>query len=164
MDLSKNIILIGMPGCGKTTVGRILAANSGRLFVDCDNTLVETAGLSIPEIFEREGEEGFRKRETEILKDICRQSGLIIATGGGCVTQEENYSIIKQNGIIIFLERPLSLLERKGRPLSTGELGEMHRQRLHLYQRFADYTFQNNEAAKITAENILQTVKEVTGI
>ena len=154
-------MLIGMPGSGKTVIGRILSANSGRLFVDSDNVIAETAGLSIPKIFELEGEEGFRLRETQALRSICGQrtekgKGLVLATGGGCVTREENYPILKSNGIVVFIERDISLLERQGRPLSAGDLGEMYLQRLPLYQRFADLTFQNDEAAEITAERILR--------
>ena len=158
-----NIVLIGMPGCGKSTIGRILAANSGRLFVDCDNVLVEAAGFSIPEIFAREGEEGFRFRETQTLKEISGQLtagnlGLVIATGGGCVTREENYSLLKRIGVIVFIERDISSLAREGRPLSTGDLEEMYRQRFPLYKRFADYSVKNDAAADIVAKNILEAV------
>jgi shikimate dehydrogenase len=154
----ENIVLIGMPGCGKTTIGRLLAKELDRSFVDSDLVLEAAAGLSIPEIFEREGEEGFRIRETQTLKEIGKQSGLVIATGGGCVKREENHAHLKQNGVIIFIERPLSLLAREGRPLSAGDLGEMYRQRLPFYERFADRTIQNNEPEDITVKTILEAV------
>jgi shikimate dehydrogenase len=155
----KNIVLIGMPGCGKTTIGQIIATISGKQFIDCDNFLVENAGMPIAEIFEREGEEGFRKRETQILKDICGQSGLIIATGGGCVTREENYQYLKQNGIVIFIQRDISMLDKKDRPLSTGDIEEMYRQRFPLYRHFADCTVLNDQTAEITAQYVLKTFK-----
>ena len=160
----KNIVLVGMPGCGKTTIGRMLAVNLGRLFVDCDNALAEAAGISIPEIFEREGEQGFRLRETQALKEIGAQSGLVIATGGGCVTREENHAILKENGIIIFIERDLSLLAREGRPLSAGDLEAMYRHRLPLYRHFADLTIQNSESAEIAAQKALEALSKVSAI
>jgi shikimate dehydrogenase len=157
----ENIVLVGMPGCGKTTVGKILAENSGKTFVDCDLAIEAAAGISVPEIFEREGEEGFRLRETQILKEIGKQSGLIIATGGGCVIQKENYVHLKQNGVIIFIERPLHLLAREGRPLSTGDMGEMYRLRFPLYTSFADSVIQNNEFAHITAGKVMEAVHKI---
>ena len=154
----KNIVLIGMPGCGKTTVGQILANNLGRRFVDCDLVLEKAAALTIPEIFQREGEEGFRIRETQILKETCGQSGLVIATGGGCVTREENYPHLKHNGIIVYLERPLALLAREGRPLSSGNMETMYQHRLPLYRHFADLTILNDESADSTAKNIFEVL------
>ena len=154
----KNIVLIGMPGCGKTTIGRLLAKTSDRTFLDCDQVIEEAAGLSIPEIFEREGEKGFRIRETHAIEKICRQTGLVIATGGGCVIRDENYHHLKHNGIIIFIERPVHLLVREGRPLSTGNLEEMYKQRLPLYLRFADHSVQNNDTVENTVKQILSFV------
>ena len=159
----ENIIIIGMPGCGKSTVGRILADYTGKAFIDADAALEEEAGFTIPQIFEREGEAGFRKRETEILEELGKQSGLVIATGGGCVTREENYAHLHQNGTIIFLEREISMLERKGRPLSQGDLREMYEKRLALYRRFADITIQNNAQESTVAKKIMEAAYEDTG-
>ena len=153
----KNIVLIGMPGCGKTTVGRLVAQKLSKPFFDSDLVLEETAGLTIAEIFEREGEEGFRIRETQTLKMLCAQSGLVIATGGGCVTREENYTLLKYNGFLVFIERDISLLAREGRPLSTGDLESMYRHRLPLYRYFADLTIQNDDSTEHTAQKILDT-------
>ena len=158
----KNIVLIGMPGCGKSTIGRLLAKTSGKTFFDCDQAIEKAAGLSIPEIFEQEGEDGFRIRETQVIGKTGKQSGLVIATGGGCVTREENYHHLKQNGIIIFIERPIHLLVREGRPLSTGNLEEMYKQRLPLYLRFADYTIQNDDTAENAAKQIFYMIKTTT--
>jgi shikimate dehydrogenase len=160
----ENIVLVGMPGCGKTTVGKILADISGKTFIDCDLALEGAAGISIPKIFECEGEESFRLRETQTLKEIGKQSGLVIATGGGCVTRKENYVHLKQNGVIIFLERPLSMLAREERPLSTGDMGEMYRQRLPLYKSFADSVIQNNESVYITAKKVLDVFNQITNL
>lgn len=142
----KNIILIGMPGSGKSTIGQMLAQRLNRRLVDADTEIEATAGISIPEIFAEQGESGFRKLETNILADLGKQSGLIIATGGGCVTREENYELLHQNGTIFCLHRELSSLPTDGRPLSqAGRLEEMYRVRKPMYDRFADYHIVNND-------------------
>lgn len=141
----ENVILVGMPGCGKSTVGRALAQKLGRTFRDADRVIAERAGCSIPEIFAKEGEQGFRTRETEILEELGKQSGLVIATGGGCVTRAENYPLLHQNGTIYFLERGLSKLPKEGRPLSQrNDLEAMYEARLPLYRRFADRVIDND--------------------
>ncbi|MCL2698743.1 MAG: shikimate kinase [Defluviitaleaceae bacterium] len=152
----QNIILIGMPGCGKSIVGQLLAETTDRRFIDADKALEEAAGRCIPEIFESEGEAGFRARETDILRQWCKQSGLVIATGGGCVTRKENRFLLRQNGVVIFLERELSLLERKGRPLSQGDMNAMYEKRLPLYNSFADFTVRNDAEPDITVKNLLR--------
>ena len=157
----ENIILIGMPGCGKSTVGLLLAETISRPFIDMDKVLEEEAGQSIPEIFEREGEAGFRVRETAILAEWCKQSGLVIATGGGCVTREENFFHLRQNSIIVFLERELTELKREGRPLSQGNLNTMYEKRLPLYRRFADHTVQNDAEPTVVVRKILDIMENL---
>ena len=135
----ENRILIGMPGCGKTTVGKALAALLGRPFLDADQELEQELGMPCGDYITRNGEADFRQRETAVLERLGKQSGMVIATGGGCVTRAENYSLLHQNGTIIFLERPLSRLSREGRPLSQrGRLEDMYVIRLPMYRRFAD--------------------------
>lgn len=159
----ENLILVGMPGCGKSTVGRALAQQLGRTFVDADAYLEKQAGCTIPEIFAREGEDGFRTRESEVLSELGRQSGLILATGGGCVTREENYASLHQNGTIVFLERELSQLEREGRPLSQeADLNAMYAARLPLYRRFADVSISNDGLPEQVAKNVWEAVYEAT--
>ena len=156
----ENIVLIGMPGSGKTTVGTLLAEKLQKRFVDADAYLVEKSGRSIPEIFAADGEEGFRTLETEVLAELGKQSGLIIATGGGCVTKERNYPLLHQNGTIFCLNRDLEKLPTDGRPLSqTTKLTEMYRMRKPLYEAFADYKIDNNSDAQGTA---LQIMEELT--
>ena len=141
----ENIILIGMPGCGKSTVGKALAAQLGKQFVDADAAIAEKAGRSIPEIFADTGEEGFRSIETEVLAELGKQSGLIIATGGGCVTRQRNYPLLHQNGTVFWLTRDLSKLPTDGRPLSqNNKLADMYRVRRPMYEQFADFTVRND--------------------
>lgn len=143
----QNLILVGMPGCGKSTVGRLLADKTGKRFVDADLCIAEKAGMSIPEIFRTSGEEGFRQIETAVLADLGMQSGLVIATGGGCVTRKENYPHLHQNGRIIWLQRDIASLSTDGRPLSQGaDLEKMYRTRRPMYERFADRIVSNINA------------------
>ena len=157
----ENIILIGMPGSGKSTVGAILAQKTGKQLVDADTYLVEKAGKTIPEIFAEGGEAAFRALETEVLNELGKRSGLILATGGGCVTREENYGLLRQNGRIFCLNRDLEKLPTDGRPLSqaTG-LSEMYRIRKPLYDRFADHQINNNGSPEAAAEEILKLWEE----
>lgn len=150
----RNIVLVGMPGCGKTTVARLLSERTGRPVIDADALIAERAGCSIPEIFARDGEEGFRKLETVVLQDVGRRSGAIIATGGGCVTRPENYAPLHQNGLIVWLKREIDRLPREGRPLSQGDLHAMYDRRAPLYAAFADCTADNNGAAEEAVRQI----------
>ena len=152
----ENIILIGMPGSGKSTIGKLLAEKTGKNFVDADGLIAETAGCTIPDIFATRGEAGFRALETEVLTQVGKASGLVIATGGGCVTREENYPLLHQNGRIFCIERDLDKLATDGRPLSQAtKMEEMYRIRKALYERFADYTVSNDGAPQCAAEKIL---------
>lgn len=141
-----NAILIGMPGAGKTLLGGEIAERMGRRFVDIDDMIVEHEGMSIPEIFEKKGENHFRRVETEMLEKACVQSGLVIATGGGIVKRKSNYNIIKQNGIVIWIKRDLDKLETEGRPLSQSmPLEQMYEERKDAYSYWSDFFINNNE-------------------
>lgn len=155
----KNIILVGMPGSGKSTVGKLIADESKRRFVDIDEYIVKKEGISIPQIFEKIGEEGFRKLETQALREVCKESSLVIATGGGCVTREENYPALHQNGTIIWLKREISGLARNGRPLSQGNLDEMYEKRKPMYERFCDFEVTNDGKAFDVARKCLEIIK-----
>jgi len=156
----RNIVLIGMPGCGKTTVGRRVAATLERPFVDIDAEIVRTAGRDIPTIFAEDGEEGFRRLETEVLRRMCMEPGQVIATGGGCVTRAENYLPIRENGLVVFIKRPLDKLSRRGRPLSQGaDLGAMYAVRKPLYEQFADRTVRSRFNVADTVRRVLEVTK-----
>lgn len=150
-----NIILIGMPGCGKTTVGRALAGLSGREAIDIDECIIRRTGKSIPEIFASHGEEAFRALERAETAEAGKQSGKIIITGGGVVKDIRNYDALRQNGRIYLLKRPLSLLPKDGRPLSqVTDLEELYRQRAPLYDRFKDVAVENCGSPEDTAAAI----------
>ncbi len=156
---TENIILIGMPGCGKSTVAAALGAKLGRPVADADELIVRRAGKSIPEIFRSEGESGFRHRETEVLSELGKRSGQIIATGGGCVTRPENYPLLHQNGTIFWLKRDTAALPRVGRPLSSGaDLEAMYRDRAPLYERFADHVTENDRRPEDAADRIWEAL------
>jgi shikimate dehydrogenase len=141
----ENLIFIGMPGSGKSTLGKLLADTLGKTFVDADAALTTHYGMAIPDIFDREGESGFREKETAILEMLGKRSGLVIATGGGCVTKARNYPLLHQNGRIFWLQRDTSLLPTDGRPLSqSNSLETMYQIRKPLYAAFADQIIDNH--------------------
>lgn len=153
----ENMILVGMPGCGKTTIGQLIAEKTGKIFVDTDAQIEKLAGKTIPAIFSEDGEAAFRIMETKVLTDLGKQSGLILSTGGGCVTQKHNYPLLHQNGTIFYLQRDLSKLPTDGRPLSkTGSLEQIYAERKPLYQAFADHIIDNNETVEKTVNAILE--------
>ena len=140
----QNVVLIGMPGSGKSTVGKALAQKLNRPFVDADAEITARIG-DIPAYFAAHGEEAFRKVETEVLADLGKQSGLVIATGGGCVTRPENYASLHQNGEIIWLQRDPDKLPTDGRPVSQRDgISAIYAARKPLYERFADKSADNN--------------------
>jgi len=154
---TQNIILIGMPGCGKSTVGKELATKLGREFADTDEWVEHKAGKSIPTIFSESGEAAFRKLENEALEELCKQSGLVIATGGGIVKRAENRDIIKQNGFVIFLDRDIKDLPTEGRPLSQKEgIEELAAERLPLYKKWSDFS--------VTVQGIYETMNKIINV
>lgn len=156
----QNLILVGMPGAGKSSIAALLAQRLGRSLCEADAEIEKAAGITIPEIFRQEGEPGFRQRETAVLAQLGMQSGLVISTGGGCVTRAENYPLLHQNGIIIRLVRDTDKLAREGRPLSLhADLKQMEAIRNPLYEQFADFTVDNNGHPEDTANAILEALK-----
>ena len=150
-----NVILIGMPGCGKTSVGTLLAQRLGRPFFDADAEIERRLGCTIPAFFARDGENAFRAIETQVLAELGKRSGCVIATGGGCVTRPENYELLHQNGTLVWLRRDLSALPVDGRPISRSRaLSELYREREPLYRRFADICVENDDTEAVVAEKI----------
>lgn len=141
---SRNIILVGMPGCGKSTIGKCLAAHMHREFVDLDDVIFKEQGITPAEIIQNHGEEYFRCLETDVIKRYGQKSSLVISTGGGCVTRQENYPLLHQNSVIIWVQRDLNQLATEDRPLSIGaDLQEMYSLRKPLYAKFSDFVVDN---------------------
>ncbi len=156
----QNIVIIGMPGSGKTTVSTMLAEKLGRKIFDTDTMVAEKAGVTIPEIFAAQGEAGFRRLETEATAEVGKLSGNIISTGGGVVTVAENYELLHQNGVIVWIERDTNKLARDGRPISlSSDLNELYAARLPLYDRFADIKADNNDDINDTVNAIMEMIK-----
>ena len=155
----QNIVLIGMPGCGKSTIAAALGKALNRPVAEADERIEAAAGMSIPEIFAREGEAGFRLRETEVLAALGKASGQILSTGGGCVTKAENYPLLHQNGILLWLQRDLNTLPKDGRPISLkSDLHELYEKRRPCYERFADAVIDNNGSTEDTVKAILEVL------
>ena len=150
---TENMVLIGMPGCGKSTVGRALADRTGRRLVDIDQELEQELGCAIPDFFAQKGEAAFRQAESEMLARFCRESGLVIACGGGAVTVPENIDVMRQNGRLVYLRRPLEELPTEGRPVSRSRpLEELFAQRRPLYESAADLTVDNVQVEQAAAD------------
>ena len=141
-----NIVLIGMPGTGKSIIGKLLAELTGKTLQDTDAKIEDEAKMTIPEIFEKEGEAGFRDRESAICKKLGKERNLIIATGGGAILRPENVAALRQNGTLVHITRSIDKLPTRGRPLSKNieALKKMEAQRMPLYKSAADITFRNN--------------------
>lgn len=156
----QNIILIGMPSSGKSTLAAALGEKLDRPVYEADALIEEEAGMDIPAIFAAHGEEHFRQLETKVLKRLGAMSGAIISTGGGCVTREENYAPLHQNGRIIWLLRDTDKLDKTGRPISLkSDLKELYAKREPMYARFADFKADNNGSVEDTLEQILEALK-----
>ena len=165
MSDKENIVLIGMPGSGKTSVGKSVAKLIGKPFVDLDKEIESEAGMTIPEIFDKCGEARFREIETTVACKIGKENGRVIATGGGVVLNPENYYSLKANGIIIRLDRDVEKLATFGRPLSKSAdaLKEMYKVRSPLYEKFADYTVNNDGVFYECTDKIMELLYENFG-
>lgn len=157
---TENIFLIGMPGCGKTTVGELLGEKTGRRFFDSDEIIKRSANAEITEIFKAEGEAGFRKRETQAIRELCRNTrGAVIATGGGAVLNGENVRAMRSCGRIYFLDRDINdILPTSDRPLSSDceALSRRYNERYPIYMRSADVRVEVSTDAVGCAEYIME--------
>lgn len=155
----QNIVIIGMPGSGKTTVASCLGELLGRKVFDTDAEIVSRAGTEIPMIFEQFGEAHFRALETEVLRDAGKCSGLILSTGGGCVTRKENYPLLHQNGVIVWVKRDADRLACDGRPISLkSDPEQLYEKRRAFYERFADMSVDNNGSVEETVSRIKEVL------
>ena len=160
--MKPNITMIGMPSSGKSTVGRELALRLKKEFKDADTVLEDKYEISIPEIFEREGEQGFRDKESAVIAELSKERGLVISTGGGAVLREENRKALRQNAVTVFLKRDIEKLSLDGRPLSKSreELYSMYKRRLPFYEEASDITVDNNGDIEETARNIVEELEK----
>ena len=156
----QNIVLVGMPGCGKSSVGTALAEQLSRPFVDADAEIEKAAGMPIPEFFRLYGEAAFRDLESRVLAELGKRSGAVVATGGGAVLREENYAALHQNGTIVWLTRDLARLPIDGRPVSQAtSLDALFAARKARYERFADHIIDNDGAPDATVRAILEALR-----
>ena len=160
-----NIVLIGMPSAGKTTIGKMLEDRMQKEFIDLDDVIIEKAGKSIPEIFEESGEAGFRAIESEAAIEVSKLNNKIIATGGGTIKHKVNMDYLRQNGITIFIDRDVDKLisSDPNRPLSKSSdaLAKMHAERLPLYQKYAAYVAVNNSDIESTVTEIVEAYHSI---
>ena len=160
----KNIVLIGMPACGKSTIGYWLSKKINYPFVDVDRYLEEKENRIISDIFSNEGEEYFRELETKYLKELSEKEGIIISTGGGAVKNKENIDILKENGIIVFLNRTIDDISRenhRNRPLlqNPDNIRKLYDERIKLYRRYADIIIKNDDSIDVIVERIITSLK-----
>ncbi|MBR1822128.1 MAG: AAA family ATPase [Clostridia bacterium] len=160
-----NLILVGMPGSGKSTIGRALAEQLNRPFVDCDAEIVRRAGKSIPDIFAQDGETAFRALESRVVADLCKEKGQVVATGGGAVLRADNVQAMRQNGVVLLLERALDALSMDGRPLSTSQeaLKGMWAAREPKYRAAADAAIDNNADPQAAVQAAKEAYHEAAG-
>ena len=160
----KNIVLIGMPACGKSTIGYWLSQKIGYPLLDTDKYLEEKENRIISDIFSNEGEEYFRNLETKYLKELSEKEGLIISTGGGAVKKKENIDILKKNGIVIFLNREINDISKenhKHRPLlqDINNIQKLYDERIDLYKKYSDIIIKNNDDMSIIVDRIINALK-----
>ena len=159
----QNLVLIGMPGSGKSTVGRLLAEKLGRPFLDLDEEIVHREGREITEIFQQDGEAYFRDLESRVTAELSARTGLVLATGGGCVLRKENVTALRQNGCLLLLNRPLAqLLPTQDRPLanSAEKIRSLFETRMPIYRAAADRAVHTKDSSEETAEAVLASWEE----
>ena len=157
----RNIVLIGMPGCGKSTLGAEIAALTGREFYDSDAEITRLTGRKPSEIIRADGEAAFRDTESGVLRELGKRSACVIATGGGAVLRSENYAYLRQNGVVVWLKRELDALDDTDRPLlDRAHVRELYAVRPPLYTRFADISTEITGDADVSARRVLATINE----
>lgn len=155
----RGVALVGMPGCGKSTIAQAVAQELGRACVDLDAEIEREAGKSIPEIFAQEGEEAFRAAETRAARQFSRENA-VLATGGGCVLRAENAQALRANSLVVWLKRAIDQLPREGRPLSVGNLYEMEQKRAPYYLAASDVQIENQGSVEEVAAAVVAALRE----
>ena len=159
---TKNIVLIGMPGCGKTVIGQALAEELGREFADTDQFIEVLTGSSIPDFIREHGEESFRIYESSLAFELGQQSGIVVSTGGGIVKEPANFESLKRNSIVVYINRPMDMLATEGRPLSSSKeaVAKLYMERFALYNQFADFKIDNIGSI----EDAVKAIREAAGL
>ena len=155
----RGVALVGMPGCGKSTIAQAVAKELGRACVDLDAEIEREAGKSIPEIFAQDGEEAFRAAETRAARQFSRENA-VLATGGGCVLRAENAQALRANSLVVWLKRAIDQLPREGRPLSVGNLYEMEQKRAPYYLAASDVQIENQGSVEEVAAAVVAAIRE----
>ena len=164
LENKQNIVLVGMPGSGKSTLGRMLAKKTGKAFYDSDSEIEKQTGMCIPDYFSKYGEDGFRAIETDVIKRLSLLGGIVIATGGGTVIRSENIDSLAKNGIIVYLDRPISDIKiTSNRPLtrSVDDLKKKYYERHEMYEKSADITVMVKGSEKSTLSTLINALKDV---
>ena len=160
LNQHRNVVLIGMPGCGKSTIGRLLGEALNLPFLDADAEIVKKIGTDIPSFFQAQGEAAFRDVESEVIKELMTTGGRVIATGGGAILRQENRDLIRGFGRVIRLARPLADLATKGRPVTQQKGVEaIAKEREPFYAACADITFENSCPKEETLQTLLRLLK-----
>ena len=162
MNLS-NLVLIGMPSCGKSVFGKKLATQLNRTFVDMDEVIVQRSNRSIEELFAQKGEAYFRQMETELTAEFAKNNALVISTGGGVIKNSMNIRNLQQNGVLIFIDRPIeSLLIGNGRPLSKSseQVKQLYQERYQTYLDCSDFRILNDSSFDDGFAQLEQLVKK----
>ena len=159
---TKNIVLIGMPGCGKTVIGQALAEELGREFADTDQFIEVLTGSSIPDFIKEHGEESFRIYESSLAFELGQQSGIVVSTGGGIVKEPANFESLKRNSIVVYINRPMDMLATEGRPLSSSKeaVAKLYMERFALYNQFADFKIDNIGSI----DDAVKAIREAAGL
>jgi shikimate kinase len=163
MTRNMNVVLVGMPGCGKSTVGKLISEKCGKSFVDTDAE-IEKNGITIPDMFEKYGEDYFRSVETHEIEKASKKSSCIIATGGGAVKRSVNIDAMRQNSVVFYIKRDIQKLGTDGRPLSKGgteRLEQLYAERHCLYEKACDFSVDFGEDSEMCAQEIVRILENI---